>query len=90
MRFQHPVLVFYQQNGQHGSNYNKIQYWIPLFLPLGSLKLDTDIPLFFSKIQYLPLLTITLLIIMRKTFCLGYQEDGMVEQFDFHVFLLML
>ena len=38
---------------------------MPLFLPLGSSKLDTDTPLFFPKIQYSPLLTIPLLIVMR-------------------------
>ena len=42
-----------------------MQYWMPLFLPLSSSKLDTDAPLFSPKIQYLPLLNIPLLIIMR-------------------------
>ena len=64
-RFQHLALLLYQQNGQHRFNQNEIQYWILLFLPLGSSKLDTDTPLFFPKIQYLPLLNIPLLIIMR-------------------------
>ena len=63
--FQHLVLALYQQNRQHGSNYNEIQYWIPLFLPLGSSKLDTDIPLFFSKIQYLLLLIIIRVVYMQ-------------------------
>ena len=56
-----------------------IEYWLPLSIPLYPSKFeysiwkkplrifqkDTGKPLFFSKIQYLPLLTIPLLIIMR-------------------------
>ena len=45
-------------------------------IPLGSLKVDTDTPLFFPKIQYLPLLTIPLLIIMRVTLKWWYHRFG--------------
>ena len=39
----------------------EIQYWILLFLPLGSSKLDTDTPLFFSKNPVLALIEHTLI-----------------------------